>query len=122
MPDWFVGGAGKRKLLGALTRGEANGKPPPWDKKTLAEAAGVHEKHTVFRHLAVLVEAEVLIEDTDGYRVNKKSDLLEPLEGFLKQLELLPPSKLPRHAEVKNDLQDFRLPQDRATLAGGSIV
>lgn len=95
LPDWFVGGAGKRKLLGALTRGEANGKPPPWDKKTLAEAAGVHEKHTVFRHLAVLVEAEVLIEDTDGYRVNKKSNLLEPLEAFLNQLELLPPSVLP---------------------------
>lgn len=95
LPDWFVGGAGKRKLLGALIRGEANGKPPPWDKKTLAEAAGVHEKHTVFRHLAVLVEAEMLIEGTDGYRVNKKSKLLEPLEAFLKQLELLPPSKLP---------------------------
>lgn len=96
LPDWFVGGAGKRKLLGALVRGEADGQPPPWDKQTLAKAAGVHEKHTVYRHVAVLVEAKVLIEDTDGYRVNAKSSLLEPLQVLLKQLELLPPSRLPK--------------------------
>jgi hypothetical protein len=61
LPDWFVGGAGKRKLLGALARGEADGKQPPWDKQTLAKAAGLHEKHTVFRHVQILVEADVLL-------------------------------------------------------------
>ncbi len=95
LPDWFVGGAGKRKLLAALVRGEADGKQPPWDKQTLAKAAGLHEKHTVFRHVQVLVEADVLIEGSDGYSVNTKSSLLEPLEAFLRQLDLLPPSKLP---------------------------
>lgn len=95
LPDWFVGGAGKRKLLGALVRGEADGKPPPWDKKTLAKAAGLHEKHTVFRHLDVLVEADVLIESADGYRVNEGSDLTGAIRGLLDQLDRLEPRKLP---------------------------
>ncbi len=95
LPDWFVGGAGKRKLLGALVRGVADGKPPPWDKQTLAKAAGLHKKHTVFRHLEVLVEADVLIQGAQGYRVNEKSDLIEPIRVLLERLEHLEPSKLP---------------------------
>jgi hypothetical protein len=95
LPDWFVGGAGKRKLLRALIHGEAAGKPPPWDQKTLARAAGVHEKHTVFRHLEVLVEAKVLIQDTAGYKVNQKSPLLAPLGALIEQLDQLPASELP---------------------------
>jgi hypothetical protein len=95
LPDWFVGGAGKRKLLGALVRGEADGKPPPWDKKTLAKAAGLHEKHTVFRHLDVLVEANVLVEGTGGYRINEESQLVEPIRALLAQLDQLPPRPLP---------------------------
>jgi hypothetical protein len=95
LPDWFVGGAGKRKLLGAIVRGEAAGQAPPWDKRTLAKAAGVHEKHTVFRHLEVLVQADLLVAGPDGYRVNRESALLTPLESLLNQLELLPPQALP---------------------------
>jgi hypothetical protein len=95
LPDWFVGGAGKRKLLGALVRGEADGKPPPWDKKTLAKAAGLHEKHTVFRHLDVLVEADVLIEDAGSYTVNEKSGLIEPIRMLVERLDLLEPRALP---------------------------
>jgi hypothetical protein len=95
LPDWFVGGAGKRKLLAAVVRGYADGQQPPWNKQTLARAAGLHPKHTVFRHLAVLVEAEVLVEGHDGFSVNPKSALIGPLSTFLEQLERLPPSKLP---------------------------
>lgn len=95
LPDWFVGGAGKRKLLRALVSGTPNGESPPWGKKTLAKAAGLHEKHTVFRHLDVLVEAKVLIFDANGYRLNTESALIKPLEAFLDELERLPARKLP---------------------------
>jgi hypothetical protein len=95
LPDWFVGGAGKRKLLGALLRGEADGKSQPWDKRTLARAAGLHEKHTVFRHLDVLVEADLLIERSDGYRVNAESGLIAPLRALLEQLDRMEPRTLP---------------------------
>jgi hypothetical protein len=95
LPDWFVGGSGKRKLLGALVSGEADGKSPPWDKQTLAKAAGLHPKHTVFRHLDVLVEAGLLTDSADGYRVNRGSALLEPLDALLQELDRLPASKLP---------------------------
>ncbi len=95
LPDWFVGGAGKRKLLRALVQGEAAGTPPPWDQKTLARAAGVHEKHTVFRHLEILVEAKVLIHSPTGYKVNQKSPLLGPLAALIEQLDQLPTSELP---------------------------
>jgi hypothetical protein len=95
LPDWFVGGAGKRKLLAALVSGEAAGKPPPWDKSTLARAAGLHEKHTVFRHVDVLVMADVLLEDTLGYGVNAASRLISPLRALLDELDRLPPRMLP---------------------------
>ena len=95
LPDWFVGGAGKRKLLAALARAEADGKPPPWDKTTLARAAGLHEKHTVFRHLEVLVLAGVLLADPQGYRPNDNSALLDALGSLLDQLEQLPAHTLP---------------------------
>src|SRR5260370_31756532 len=95
LPDCCVGGSGKRKLLSAVVRGEAAGRPPPWDKQTLATAAGLHPKHTVFRHVEVLIQAEVLTEGPQGYSVNPDSVLLAPLAALLEQLELLPPTTLP---------------------------
>jgi hypothetical protein len=95
LPDWFVGGAGKRKLLAALVAGKADGKLPPWDKKTLAKAAGVHEKHTVFRHIEVLIVAGVLVEDNGGYRLNAASSLVQPLDALLAELDRLAPVPLP---------------------------
>jgi hypothetical protein len=95
LPDWFVGGAGKRKLLSAVVSGEVAGRPPPWDKQTLANAAGLHPKHTVFRHVEILVQSGVLEEDSGGYSVNPASNLLAPLGSLLEQLERLPPATLP---------------------------
>jgi hypothetical protein len=99
LPDWFVGGAGKRKLLRALVRGEAG--PPPLTKKALAAAAELHPKHTVFRHLEVLVTAELLIESADGYRVNDNSALIPPIRALIEQLDLLEPRPLPPSRGVR---------------------
>ena len=95
LPDWFVGGQGKRKLLEAVVSGVAAGTAQPWDKRTLALAAGVHEKHTVFRHVEVLVVAGVLIGAAGGYRLNEASALVEPLETLLAELDRLAPLPLP---------------------------
>jgi hypothetical protein len=99
LPDWFVGGAGKRRLLSGLLRQDPNRPPwderPPWTQAQLALAAGVHEKHTVWRHVAVLVEAEILLEEGARYRLNPHSPLREPLLAFIVALDELPARALP---------------------------
>jgi hypothetical protein len=99
LPDWFVGGAGKRRLLRRLVSQDPTVAPwdelPPWSKKHLAEAAGVHEKHTVFRHLEVLVLADLLTEEREGYRVNEGSALFEPIRALTDELDRLEPHPLP---------------------------
>jgi hypothetical protein len=95
LPDWFVGGRGKRLLLRALVDREVSGEPPPWSQTVLAGAAGVHKKHTVFRHLEVLVLAELLIEDSGSYRVNEDSALLAPIGMLISALDALDPRELP---------------------------
>lgn len=95
LPDWFVGGRGKRLLFRALADGEVAGKVPPWSKAVLAGAAGVHKKHTVFRHLQVLVLAGLLIEESDGFRVNEDSTLIGPIRDFVDALDALEPRELP---------------------------
>jgi hypothetical protein len=95
LPDWFVGGRGKRQLFRAVVDREADGEPPPWTKAKLAKAAGLHKKHTVFRHLEVLVLANVLIEDPTGYRVNEASALLKPIGELIDELDRLEALPLP---------------------------
>jgi len=95
LPDWFVGGAGKRKLFRALVGAELVSKPAPWSKAALAEIAGLHEKHTVFRHVEVLVLAGLFIEDSGRYRVNEDSALLKPIREMMKELDRLDPQPLP---------------------------
>jgi hypothetical protein len=95
LPDWFVGGRGKRQLFRAVVDREADGEPQPWSKAKLAKAAGLHGKHTIFRHLEVLVLAEVLIEGSDGYRVNEQSPLLKPLAELIDELDRLGVLSLP---------------------------
>lgn len=97
LPDWFVGGAGKRRLLHALTHSDAAlwNEPHPWSKLVLAQAAGVHGKHTVFRHLEVLVLAGVLREREGGYQVNEGSMLLDPIRALTDELDRLEPRPLP---------------------------
>src|SRR3954469_4959698 len=91
LPDWFVGGAGKRRLLAALVRRDPTAppwnQPPPWSKTTLAQAAGLHEKHTVFRHVAILRDAGLLVEDAGGFRLNERSPLLPALQRYLAALD-----------------------------------
>lgn len=70
LADWFVGGAGKRKLLAALMAA-----PPGrrFTQKELADAADLHDKGSVVRHLAVLERAGLLARDAPGgtYRVRR---------------------------------------------------
>jgi hypothetical protein len=100
LPDWFVGGAGKRRLLAALLLEDPTRPPwnesPPWSKAQLAEAAGLHEKHSVWRHVAVLVEARLLLEDDGLYRLNRRSPLREPLRNLIEVLDRVPARQLPR--------------------------
>jgi hypothetical protein len=69
--------------------------PPPWTKTALAEAAQLHEKHTVFRHLQVLALAGLLTEEPTGYRFDDHSPLINPLADLLAELERLPTLALP---------------------------
>lgn len=94
LPDWFVGGAGKRRLLRALVAERIDGQP--WSKAELARTAGLHEKHTVFRHLDVLVLAGLLVSEPSGYRRNERSQLLQPLRDLISELDALPDEPLPR--------------------------
>ena len=99
LPDWFVGGAGKRRLLSALLR-EDPGQPPwdvppPWTQAQLAAAAGLHEKRAVWRHVAVLVEAGILLEEGTRFRLNRRSALRQPLLDFIVAVDQLPRRPLP---------------------------
>jgi hypothetical protein len=96
LPDWFVGGAGKRRLFRALVDPGAVSEQPPWSKAALARVAKVNEKHTVFRHVEVLVLAGLLIDGSDGYRVNERSPLLEPIRAMMNGLDRLNPDPLPK--------------------------
>jgi hypothetical protein len=99
LPDWFLGGAGKRRLLRGLLLEDRSVAPwdtsPPWSKQALARAAELHEKHTVTRHLQVLVEAGVLMETGGGLALNRQSPLLDPLRRLIVALDTLPVSPLP---------------------------
>lgn len=97
LPDWFVGGAGKRRLLHALAHSDAAlwNEPRPWSQMVLAQAAGLHTKHTVFRHLEVLVLAGLLNEEGGGYRVNEGSMLIDPIRALTDELDRLEPRPLP---------------------------
>jgi hypothetical protein len=99
LPDWFLGGGGKRRLISALLKEDADqppwDEPPPWTQAQLATAAGLHEKHTVWRHVAVLVEAGVLAEEDGRYRLNYESPLREPLLTLVIALEGLPARTIP---------------------------
>lgn len=100
LPDWFVGGAGKRRLLAALLLEDPTRAPwnqrPPWTKSQLAAAAGLHEKHSVWRHIEILVEARLLLERDGRYRLNRRSPLRKPLLELIRVLDRVPARQLPR--------------------------
>jgi DNA-binding IclR family transcriptional regulator len=60
LADWFVGGAGKRRLLAALTAASPGDR---FTQKELADTAQLHKKGSVVRHLQVLEHAGVLQRD-----------------------------------------------------------
>lgn len=82
-------------MLRALVDRAAWNEPPPWSKTALSRVAELHEKHTVFRHLEVLVLAGLLIEEAGSYRVNDDSALLRPIRALIDELERLEPRPLP---------------------------
>ena len=96
LPDWFVGGAGKRRLLHALAHPDAwVDEPPPWSKKALARLASLNDKQAVNRHIAVLSLAKLLVRDGAGYRLNEDSPLLPPIRELTDALQAIAPRKLP---------------------------
>ena len=77
LADWFVGGAGKRALLRVLVDARPG---QQFTQSQLADAAGLHEKGSVVRHLAILEQAGLLSRLSPGgpYRVERwppRSDL-----------------------------------------------
>ena len=97
LPDWFVGGRGKRTLLAALVDPSHDlwSSGPPWSRRALAGAAGLHEKHAVDRHIAVLESAGVLTRDPDGWALVATSPLVPALRAYLAALDALPATRLP---------------------------
>jgi hypothetical protein len=97
LADWFLGGAGKRRLLYALTHPETWGKDqPPWSKKALARLAGLQEKNAVNRHIEALRLAELIVRERGRYRPNDDSKLRVPLRELTGELDQLVPRRLPR--------------------------
>jgi hypothetical protein len=96
LPDWFVGGAGKRRLMRAVLDA---GPDRRWTEQELADAAELGRKNSAPRHVAVLVQARILRERNRRYRLNPRSPLLGPLDRYLTALEEgipadpLPPSR-----------------------------
>ncbi len=97
VPDWFLGGAGKRQLLYALAHPESWGADaPPWSKKAIARLAGLQDKKAVERHIEALTRAGVILGGDGGYKLNEKSSLLPPLRVLTDELAKLVPERLPR--------------------------
>lgn len=69
----------------------------------MARAAGVHPKNAVGRHVEVLVQAGLLLEDAGGYRLNPRSPLLGPLRELVRALDRLPARELPRSRGAGRD-------------------
>jgi len=94
--DWFLGGAGKRRLLYALAHSETWGdEPPPWSKKALARLAGLQEKNAVGRHIEILSRAGLIVREHGAYRVDETSALLAPIRELTDELDRLSPRSLP---------------------------
>lgn len=96
LPDWFVGGAGKRRLLRALTDEGSQlwQSGPPWSQNELAEQAELTRKNAVGRHLRVLESAGVLRAVASGWEPTD-SPLFGPLGQYLDALDSLPADPLP---------------------------
>lgn len=95
LPDWFLGGAGKRRLLTALFREPTAAHS--WSLTELATAASLTRHNAVNRHLAVLELAGVLAHSPSGrWAVVDSSDLIPPLRAYLEAIDHLPPEALPR--------------------------
>lgn len=87
LADWLLGGAGKRSLLRTLASAK---KADRFTQRDLAHAAGLHEKGSVVRHLAVLEQAGLLKRDAGGrYCVESASALLPPLRRWLRTVDAI---------------------------------
>ncbi|MBN1609263.1 MAG: helix-turn-helix transcriptional regulator [Polyangiaceae bacterium] len=92
LPDWFLGGAGKRRLLEAVVTGGSR----TWTSQQLAAAARLGPKNSASRHVAVLVQAGLLTEVAGGYELEQAHPLRAPLAELLKVLrQRIPASSLP---------------------------
>jgi DNA-binding IclR family transcriptional regulator len=66
-----------------------------WTENEIAAAAGLSPKNTVRRHIAVLVQAGLLVGAPGAYRLNAGSRLIAALEPLLRQLDGMPADALP---------------------------
>jgi hypothetical protein len=96
LPDWFVGGAGKRRLLRALTDASSPlwQEGPPWTDVQLAGQAELTTKNAVGRHLRVL-EAAGLLQMVAGGWQRTTAPLWADLKLYLDALDGLPSTALP---------------------------
>lgn len=96
LPDWFVGGAGKRRVLDELLRGNLD---RSWTQYELAKECGLHPKRSVERHVAVLVQSGLLLTEGHRVKVNRVHPMVRPLVQLLQALDSqlpndpLPPSR-----------------------------
>lgn len=96
LPDWFVGGAGKRRLLTALTNTDSPlwEQGPPWTDIELASGSGLSKKNAIGRHLQVLERAELLLAVPGGWERSDNA-LWAVIESYLDALKALPETSLP---------------------------
>jgi hypothetical protein len=96
LPDWFLGGAGKRRLVHAVVHPERwTTESPPWSKKALARLAGLEERHAASRHVEILDRAGLLVRENASYRLNDASPLVDPLRALTDVLDGIDSVPLP---------------------------
>jgi hypothetical protein len=92
LPDWLLGGRGKRRLLETVLLSEQPG--PGWTRTQLARAIGQHPKARIDRYVGPLLQVGLLVEDAGRYRLVADSGLAQPLRDLLELLRKVPDTQL----------------------------
>jgi hypothetical protein len=92
LPDWLLGGRGKRRLLEALLLSEQPA--AGWTRTQLARASGQHAKARMDLYVGPLLRVGLLVEDAGRYRLAPDSALAQPLRDLLALLHELPDTEL----------------------------
>jgi len=79
LPDWLLGGRGKRRMLEALVAEPER----VWGRSDLMRAAGLDPHDSQSRHVRVLLAAGLLEQDGRKLRLVAGHPLVEPLRAWL---------------------------------------